>query len=76
MTNEEKLASVLHDNEQDRAECDAWMDRHGDETKIAVKMKMDEDQSDPVMDIVMRFALLGFHEAYERELRRKIESGE
>lgn len=70
-----ELMELISDNEQDQAECDAWMLDASDETLcnvIDLISKLCDDNKPPLMQVVGRFAQIGFAQALERRHREVV----
>lgn len=64
------LARITADNDQDQAECDAWMRETSDAGKLAVWLAIQREYKDPVMEIISRFAQLAFAQSLGRVYRQ------
>ena len=70
MTNREKLlAKLTGQNDQDQAECTEWWRESTVEEKLAVWGAIQHHYTDPVMEVMSRFAQLAFSTMAEREGR-------
>lgn len=61
-----QLLRIVHDNEQDRANCEKWWGESSIEEKRAVWAAIQVVYENPIMEVMSRFAQLAFAEMYEK----------
>jgi hypothetical protein len=61
-----RLIPLISEHEQDMADCLAWMESNDDAAKNAVWDYIQAKTDDPLAELVLRFAQLGFTEAFLR----------
>ena len=60
---------LVHDNEQDRAECLAWWRHASNEHKMALIRCVQQDYGSTITEVMSRFAQLAISEMVEQEMR-------
>lgn len=75
MNMQQMMASIGADNDQDQAECDAWMRESSDREKMCVWMAIQRQYKDPVMELISRFAQLAFGQSLIRVRGDQSEDG-
>ena len=64
------LMHLVSDNEQDRASCKEWWREATETEKLSVWARIQQSYTDPIDDIMSRFAQLAFAEMAEEMNRR------
>lgn len=64
------LMRLVSDNEQDRTSCKEWWREATEAEKLSVWARIQQSYTDPIDEIVSRFAQLAFAEMAEEMNRR------
>lgn len=65
------ITKIISDNEQDRAEADAWWRDSSIELKLRVWLRIQKHHDDTVDEVITRLAQLAFGELAEKHLAEK-----
>ena len=68
------LPKIIHDNEQDQGEMESWWRESSDADKLTVWDCIQHYYSDPVMEIMSRFAQVAFGTMVEKYNGNNVDS--